>query len=190
MSKIVLINCDAAPDRTNYTEKYLSIIAAGLPEGTGSFRLSDGMDTILKEMAVADKILFAMPLQLETLPTGAVRLLKATKTLSAKVYGLFSTDLLEFGHSDNAESQLKLFCERVGAPYGCAMKIGGGHQLYDTYYRVYLKSKLRKFTKKMLSDSDENVGVQMPMGKQSYVLGSDRFIRKKCRLHGLKLTDL
>ena len=193
MSKVLLFNADPAPEGANYTDAYLAALSHALAkkaEVTVLKITEADSDAIHEAAAAADKTVFAFPLCMDTLPPQLRRFFEETDNLSGRACGLISTDVLEFGHTDFAEPQLRLACERRGMDYACTMKIGGGPRLADGIYRAYLNMKLQKFAKQLLFDKDVNVGVQMPVGKSNFVLSGDRFVKKKAKPYGHKIIDL
>ncbi len=193
MSKILLLNADPAPEEWNYTDGYLATLSRALEKKAevSTLKITQAQgNEIRSAVLAADKTVFAFPLCMDTLPPQLVQFFLQSEKLAGRAYGLISTDVLEYGHTDFAEPQLRLACENRGMDYACTMKIGGATRLADSYYKVYLNLKLKKFCRNLLSDRDANVGVQMPVGKSNFIMTGDRYVGKKAKPYGRKIRDL
>ena len=115
MSKILLLNADPAPEEWNYTDGYLATLSRALEKKAevSTLKITQAQgNEIRSAVLAADKTVFAFPLCMDTLPPQLVQFFLQSEKLAGRAYGLISTDVLEYGHTDFAEPQLRLACEK------------------------------------------------------------------------------
>lgn len=130
--KTILLNCSIRGAKAN-SEKFLRIVEEKLGSGQDHFRLAEHQhdpERLTEEVLKAEKIVLAMPLYVDGLPSSVIRFLEQLEDKGRgrkrKVYVLANLGLYESAQLRNLLSMIRYWCNKNEYEYCGAVCIGAG----------------------------------------------------------------
>lgn len=134
---------------------------------------------LCEELEGYEQVLLVFPLYADGLPVTLLNFLKTWEEHPPKtrptVSVLINCGFLEPHQNDVAVEMVKLFCKKVGFPFGSALKIGSGEAILSTPFRFFAVRKIRQLAKGMEKGQNLMLQVTMPISANMFLKASTKY---------------
>lgn len=179
MGKVMMINASPRAPRSN-SKQYAQLFSEYCRLDTEYWEVKKSNHLSLCQMIENySDIVFVFPLYVDSLP---VTLLNFLKTLEENaplkkptISVVINCGFIEPYQNDIAVKMLQLFARKNGYPFGSVLKIGGGEAILTTPFRIFLKSKMKKFAVSITKQRYNDFQVTMPISKKMFIKASTTY---------------
>ena len=94
-------------------------------------------------------------------------------------------------HQNNiAVKMVRIFCRKNGYPFGSVLKIGSGEAILNSPFKIFVSSKIKKFTRSIVSRAYEEFKVTMPISKKMFLNASTGYWINYAKKNGVTREEM
>lgn len=185
----MLLNGSPRAPRSN-SKRYAAIFRRHCPAAADYFEITRRNHAMLCSVVEEyTDIVLVFPLYADALPVSLLDFLKSLEAAHAEcrptVSVMINCGFLEYEQNMVAVDMVRLFCRRVGYPFGSVLMIGGGEAILDTPFRLLAERRIAAFARAVAEGRAQSMHVTMPITKRMFVWASDIYWRMYGRRHGI-----
>lgn len=202
----VLLNCSLRGDNAN-SKVFLEQVSKRLDEKTEIYNLGSYLkdeDKLTEMLINADKIVFAMPLYVDGLPSSVVRLFEKMNKLDKggkkKIYVICNMGFYESKQICNLLESVAIWCKETGYEYCGGLAVGAGEMMGPLMRSIPIdKGPVRKVGEELLrmiekikaGEHMENVYTRSYMFPRFlYIMAANKGWKRHIVQNGLQKKDL
>lgn len=194
MEKIMIVNASPRAPRSN-SKIYAELFAERSVEPAEYFNLTkNNHKELCDKVGEYAKLLFVFPLYADGIPVTLLNFLKSleenTPEKKPVVSVMINCGFLEYAQNDVAVEQLRLFCDKNAYPLGAVLKVGSGEAILYTPFKIFVKSKIKKFAKAVNKNKIVEYNVTMPITKKMFLKASTVFWLNKGKQNGITQEEM